>query len=84
MSDTVREIENGHEVTSGKSGKTYTVTTETRLDELGSMYFKMKCSCPAGRYGRNCHHIETVENYRWQQAVQDRDYDQMDVLERTS
>jgi len=83
MRDTIKQIENGYDVTSGKSGKTYTVTTETRLDEIGSMYFKMSCSCPAGQHGRNCHHITSVEDYRWQQAAQDQDYDQMDVLERT-
>jgi len=84
MSDTVREIENGYEVTSGKSGKTYTVRTVVKMDACGSYYGKRICSCPAGQHGRRCHHIDAAEQHEWDEAIREKDYDGMDMLERIS
>ena len=40
------------------SGNTYTVRLRTCLDEMGSMYFRWQCTCPARGH---CKHITAVE-----------------------
>ncbi len=57
------------------SGKTYSVDSKTKLDEMGSMYFKLTCTCPARGH---CRHIEAVENMRYAEA----DGEDMEVIER--
>lgn len=74
----ITETAGGWEVES-KSGKTYTVTERTRLDEMGSMYFTTDCTCPAR--GR-CRHIDAVEEMRLAEAAAALDYDELDRLER--
>ena len=43
------------------SGTTYHVRFRTKLDEAGCLYFTWQCDCPAGRYGKICRHIQSVE-----------------------
>lgn len=68
----------GWEVRS-QSGNTYTVTERTQIDEMGSMYFTIDCTCPAR--GR-CRHIDAVEQMRVAEAAAAGDYDALDKLER--
>jgi uncharacterized Zn finger protein len=41
------------------SGNTYTVRLRTKLDEMGSMYFRWECDCPSRKYP--CKHALAVE-----------------------
>ena len=54
----ITETDRGWDVLSD-SGKTYEVRRETRLDEMGSMYFEMTCTCPSRK--RPCKHVIAVE-----------------------
>lgn len=45
----------------GSRGDEYTVRYQTKLDELGSLFFVWTCDCPAGRRGRNCKHVQAVQ-----------------------
>ena len=40
------------------SGRTYEVRLLTRLDEMGSMYFVWRCSCPSRQ--SPCKHVRAV------------------------
>jgi len=55
----VTEAGSGWDVQS-PSGKTYRVLSITRLDELGSLYFVRRCSCPARG---DCVHLAAVDRY---------------------
>ena len=59
------------------SGGIYRVRSKTKLDEGGSMYFKMVCDCPALK---TCRHIEAVENMLAAEAIAE---GETEVLERT-
>lgn len=63
------------------SGSTYHVASKPCLDEMGSMYFRWTCSCPAR--GR-CRHIDAVEQMRHAEEAAEGDTDGLDLLERTA
>jgi uncharacterized Zn finger protein len=67
-----------YKVTS-ESGKTYTVRSRTRLDDMGSMFFEWSCDCPARG---TCRHIDAVTAMRWAEAAASEDFDGMDIMER--
>lgn len=75
----IRDTDTGWDVVS-ESGSTYHVRSRTRLDEMGSMYFTMSCSCAGCK---QCRHITAVMNMRHAEACMDEDYDGMEVIERT-
>ena len=68
----------GHAVQS-TSGNTYHVTSQTTLDEMGSMYFTTKCTCPARK---RCRHVDAVLDMQHAEAIADGDHDALDILER--
>lgn len=76
---TVTQHDGGYTVKS-PSGNTYEVAVQTRLDGMGSMYFRRSCSCPARR---RCVHVDAVEQYQWAEAADADDFDGMTVLDRT-
>ncbi|MDX9780903.1 MAG: hypothetical protein RBT66_07685 [bacterium] len=73
------DTDRGWDVVS-QSGSTYHVRSHTRLDEMGSMYFTMSCTCPAKK---QCRHITAVINMREAEARMDEDDDAIEVVERT-
>ena len=66
-------------IVESQSGKSYTASLRTRMDNLGSMYATWYCTCPARK---GCHHIMAVVDMRWAEAKADEDYDAMDFMER--
>lgn len=60
----ITEIDDEFEVVSN-SGSTYIVKSITKLDEMGSMYFKYECNCPAWK---RCRHINAVEQYQYEEC----------------
>lgn len=70
----IEETRRGWNVVS-TTGNTYHVSSHTRVDENGSMYFAMSCDCPARK---RCRHLDAVEAYQWAQERED-----YEPLERT-
>jgi len=76
----IRQYTDGSYEVDSTSGNTYTITTETRIDSMGSMYFVRRCTCPAHKV---CRHQNAVERMQWAEAKISEDWDYCDILERT-
>lgn len=74
----ITETDRGWSVLSG-SGNTYEVRRLTKLDEMGSMYFVMTCTCPAGQHRRHCKHVDAVEQYMIESRMADGGDDLEDI-----
>lgn len=62
-------------------GTWYNVRSSTKLDEMGSMYFKMTCDCPSRKHP--CKHIIAIEDARINGAETDEELrDAMEIMER--
>ena len=60
-------------------GQFYQVKQQTRLDEMGSMYFTMSCNCPSRKHP--CKHVDAVVQARYEAELAAEDPD-LEAIER--